>query len=97
MFYKVENVKGTYVDVAQAKCNYYNLGELEGVTYSYDKWDCLVSNSNIKLDKTGTKTSTEIRDFHLMFKDSLCTYTVAVFTCVEGNMWITAADTERLC
>ena len=65
--------------------------EIGNVKYVFDLED-FVSVENITLAKT-FKTLTQMR--YITYAD--CVFTVAVFTDVDNNMWITHNDMERIC
>jgi hypothetical protein len=65
--------------------------EIGNVKYVFDLED-YVSVDNITLAKT-FKTLTQMR--YMTYAD--CVFTVAVFTDVDNNMWITADDETRIC
>ena len=64
----------------------------KGIQYVFDKYDEKVHVNNITLAKT-FKTLTQMR--YMTYAD--CVFTVAVFTDVDNNMWITADDETRIC
>ena len=65
--------------------------DIGNVKYVFELED-YVSVENITLAKT-FKTLTQMR--YMTYAD--CVFTVAVFTDVDNNMWITHNDLERIC
>ena len=66
--------------------------EKDNVIYVFDNVDEKESVEGITLAKTFT-TLTQMR--RMTYAD--CGFTVAVFTDVNNNMWITADDEARIC
>ena len=66
--------------------------DIGNVKYVFNSVDENVSVENITLAKT-FETLTQMRT--MMFAD--CVFTLAVFTDVDNNMWITHNEMERIC
>ena len=66
--------------------------DIGNVKYVFNSVDENVSVENITLAKT-FETLTQMRT--MTYAD--CVFTVAVFTDVDNNMWITHNDLERIC
>ena len=75
-----------YIKVEECKV------EKGNVKYVFNSVDENVSVENITLAKT-FETLTQMR--RMTYAD--CGFTVAVFTDVDNNMWITHNDEERIC
>ena len=75
-----------YIKVEECKV------EKGNVKYVFNSVDENVSVENITLAKT-FETLTQMRT--MTYAD--CVFTVAVFTDVDNNMWITHNDEERIC
>ena len=75
-----------YIKVEECKV------EKGNVKYVFNSVDENVQVASITLAKT-FKTLTQMR--YMTYAD--CVFTVAVFTDVDNNMWITHNDLERIC